>query len=396
MKIKRYTGNNTQEALLKVKMDLGNDALILNTKKVRKKGILGLFSQPMIEVMAAVDEQAEYKKLAAAPLASESQRPVQKSGTAPAAVSTVPEKNDRIFKLEQKVDNMDSMLKKIYTEFKTSGFMGGEAGKTEGDTQPNMLKQFYDNLLKNEVEPEIAQHIINTAVERAGNNPNFTLSTTALFNILAEILGKPRTIQLRQDGKPTVVAFIGPTGVGKTTTLAKIAADYALHKKMNVALITADTYRIAAVDQLKTYAEILGMPLSVVYTAEDLKEALVSYGDKDIILVDTAGSSYRNTSQFNEIRQMVESLHADEVFLVMSTTSSAATSKQILEHYKFLSRYNFIFTKVDESQGQGVILNAIYATKKPLSYITNGQSVPDDIEVANINQIAKQLLGSLT
>ena len=186
--------------------------------------------------------------------------------------------------------------------------------------------------------------------------------------------------------------FLGPTGVGKTTTLAKIAADYSLNHKKKIGFITADTYRIAAVEQLKTYAEILNIPISVIYTPQEIKEAIANYSDKELILVDTAGRSHKNAEQFAELKMLVASAQADEVFLVLSCNLGRTACKEIINHYSFINNYKLLFTKLDEAPVPGIILNARYATGKRLSYTTAGQSVPDDIEVADVENIVRSIL----
>jgi len=208
-------------------------------------------------------------------------------------------------------------------------------------------------------------------------------------------MGKPEMIGPPKEGKPSVIIFVGPTGVGKTTTLAKIAANYLLNHKKSVGLITADTYRIAAVEQLKTYAEILGIPVSVVYSASDMSDAVNQYSDKDIILIDTAGRSHRNKAQFEEMKAMVIASGADEVYLVLSSTTSIRSCREIISNYDFLKDYKLIFTKTDEAPVLGIILNIRFITGKKLSYITTGQNVPDDIEIVNVDKITKSLIGSI-
>jgi flagellar biosynthesis protein FlhF len=183
--------------------------------------------------------------------------------------------------------------------------------------------------------------------------------------------------------------------VGKTTTLAKIAANYALNQSLKVGMITADTYRIAAVQQLKTYAEILGIPISVIYAPGEIKKAIAEYGEKDLILIDTAGRSHRNKAQFDELKQLVAESGADDVFLVLSSTTGLKNNREIINNYSFLNQFKLIFTKADETPTLGMILNARMMTGKCLSYVTVGQSVPDDIEVASIEKIARNLIGSI-
>lgn len=393
MKIRRYLGSNTQEAILKVKMDLGNEALILNTRKVRQKGLFKIFAKPMVEVLAAIDEDYAAKKEMLAPKQEIKSKVVEKE---PVEKSKPDEKEEKISELENKVSNMESLLQKVYEQFQ---FSSNKTTPVEQEKQQNLsgvLQLFYNNLIKNEVDDEIAKRIIDIVNEKKVENSSVNEIASLLQNIIAGMLGKPETIQMKDDGKPTIVIFLGPTGVGKTTTLAKIAANYALNHKKKIGLITADTYRIAAVEQLKTYAEILGMPVKVIYTANEIKDAINQYSDKDIILVDTAGRSHRNKAQFDELKSLVLATEADEVYLVLSTTTSLRNCQEILSNYDFLKDYKLIFTKVDETPITGIILNTRYLTNKKISYITTGQSVPDDIEVANIDKITKNLLGSIT
>ncbi|NLP13440.1 MAG: flagellar biosynthesis protein FlhF [Clostridium sp.] len=401
MKIRRYIGKDAQEAILKVKMDLGNDALILNTRKVRQKGFLKMFSKPLVEILAAVDE---YYGSTNKKVATRNEIGVNKkneirtiSGVGNEAIyrSKLNEKEEKIVLLENKINGMEVVLNKIYNQIqqpaeKTEAVLNRDDDKSLS----GILELFYNNLVKNEVEKDIVQYLIDRVHEKKKENTGVNDTTSIMYNLISDLLGKPSTIKLREDGRPTVIVLVGPTGVGKTTTLAKIAAHYALDHKKNVGLITADTYRIAAVEQLKTYAEILGMPLKVVYSADEINGAMEDYRDKDIVFIDTAGRSYKNKPQFEELKTFVEASCADEVFLVLSTTTGMKNCREILENYDFLQNYKLIFTKLDESSSPGVILNSKYRTNKELSFVTMGQSVPDDIEVANVDKITKNLLGA--
>ncbi len=392
MKIRRYLGKDTQEALLKVKMDLGNDAVILNTRKVRQKGFLKLFSKPMTEVLAAVDEEYGSRKEREAVKREEKSPDLNKENQIKIQLD---DKEQKIAELENKVSNMESLLQKIYAQFQSNGQKTAAAVEQPAKPFSKGLQVFSSNLLKNEVEAEIVKRIIDTVSEKIGENAGVNDAASVLYNVISGMLGKPSTIQIKEEGRPTVVIFLGPTGVGKTTTLAKIAANYALNQKKSVGLITADTYRIAAVEQLKTYAEILGMPVSVIYSPAEIKEAVNAYSDKDVVLIDTAGRSYKNKTQFEELKSLVLASEADEVYLVLSATTSMRTCRELLNNYGFLENYKLIFTKLDETPINGIILNAKLLTNKSLSYMTYGQSVPDDIEIANIDKVTKNLLGSI-
>ncbi|HAA43381.1 MAG TPA: flagellar biosynthesis protein FlhF [Ruminiclostridium sp.] len=388
MKIRRYIGKDTQEAMLKVKMDLGSEAVILNTRKIRQRGFLKFMSKPMIEVLAAIDEYPGVKSNTTSYSSNDknwnsNNEPVSKSR----------EKEEKIILLENKVNSMENILQKIYEEVQRPGKNLDK--ELTNQKVSKVIELFQNNLENNEVDTKIIRQLLDMVEERCNSNISVNNTALILHNLISGMLGKPETIKLREDGKPTVVMFVGPTGVGKTTTLAKIAADYALNHQKDVGLITADTYRIAAVEQLRTYADILGMPLSVVYSLNEIKDIIEGYRDKDIIFIDTAGRSSRNKPHFNELKALVKEVGADEIFLVLSTTTSMNNCREIIDSYSFLGNYKLIFTKLDETPSLGIILNVKQYAGKKLSYVTNGQNVPDDIELADIDKITKNLIGSI-
>lgn len=416
MKIRRYIAKDNQEAILKVKMDLGREAVILNTRKVRQKGLFNIFKKPLVEVLAAVDEYngSKDKKDSGKSFEKNDEKRNSEGKYTPGYDTKGDSKNDlrensdlvekkeeKIIMLENKVSSMEAVLQKIYEQIRLSGERQAEKPETVGknDEQkplPKVLELFYNNLLKNEVDESYVNQLISTVQSKVPENVSANEAASMLYSIMAGTLGQPQVIKLREDGKPTVAIFVGPTGVGKTTTLAKIAANYSLNQKKKVGLITADTYRIAAVEQLRTYADILGIPIEVIYSVNEMDEAIGKYQDKDVILIDTAGRSYRNKTQFDELKMLVQASGADEVFLVLSTTTGIRNCREIISSYSFLKDYKLIFTKLDETPSVGIIFNARNWTNRDLSYITTGQSVPDDIEVANIDKITKNLLGSIS
>lgn len=387
MKIRRYLGKDVQEALLKLKMDLGNDAVILNTKKVKRKGWLSFFKKPMVEVLGAIDEDYGNKKNA-----------LQKESVlTEVKVESAAENNDSpILELEKKVCDMESVLNKIYTEMQKKGVKVSESKDNSFENHENskVLRLFLNNLLENGVDVEIANELIDKVRQKCVECSVNEVANT-IFEEMGSMLGEPEELILDSKDKPKVVIFVGPTGVGKTTTLAKVAADFAINKNMKVGLITADTYRIAAIEQLKTYAEILGIPLTVVYTPSDIEQALLSYKDKDLVMIDTAGRSHRNQSQFDELKTLVTAVNADEVYLLLSAATNDRVCRDILKNYSFLDDYKLLFTKMDESPVYGIIINTVKYTGKRLSYVTNGQNVPDDIEKADVGKITKSLLGRM-
>jgi flagellar biosynthesis protein FlhF len=187
----------------------------------------------------------------------------------------------------------------------------------------------------------------------------------------------------------------GPTGVGKTTTLAKMAAECVIKHKKKVAFITTDTYRIAAIDQLKTYAKILNVPLEVCYTIEDFKQAAEKLKDNDLILIDTAGRNFRNKQYVEDLQNVIDFEKDMETFLVLSLTAKQRDMEDIYSQFSIIDIDKLIFTKADETSTYGAMYNIIHKYRKGAAYITNGQDVPDDILAADPDVIVKQLLGTI-
>jgi flagellar biosynthesis protein FlhF len=221
---------------------------------------------------------------------------------------------------------------------------------------------------------------------------------SAVYQKVILKLGEPHTITL-QEGRPKAVFFIGPTGVGKTTTIAKIASKFKLEEHAKVAFITSDTYRIAAVEQLNTYASIISCPVSVVYSADELEDCLEEYKSYDLILIDTAGRSHKAEEQMDELMSLIERTKQKndefdiDIYLTLSVTTKSRDIASILEKYEDIEGWSIIFTKLDETSSLGNILNVRMFTDAPLSYTTSGQNVPNDIEIIDKQALAKQLLG---
>ena len=188
------------------------------------------------------------------------------------------------------------------------------------------------------------------------------------------------------------VALVGPTGVGKTTTVAKLAANFALREKFRVALITADTYRIAAVEQLKTYADLIGIPIEVIYTPQELKGAMQRHQDKQLVLIDTAGRSPANQPQMMELENLLAVDSSIEKHLVLSATTKFTECLDAVARFRPSRPQRYLFTKLDEACNLGTLLSLMHHDPKPLSYITTGQNVPDDIEPADPERLTNLML----
>ncbi len=212
---------------------------------------------------------------------------------------------------------------------------------------------------------------------------------------LAAVLPPAEPLALRNDGTPTVVAIVGPTGVGKTTTIAKLAANMKLREGRSVGLITIDTYRIAAVEQLKTYAEILQVPLLAVNTPEEMAQAVARLSQVDLILIDTAGRSQKDELRIADLNRFLAAARPHQVHLVLSSTSREETIREAVRNFGVLNVDHVIFTKLDEAVGCGVILNVLRSVNLRLSYLTHGQAVPSDIEPGDARRVAQLLLGGV-
>lgn len=240
---------------------------------------------------------------------------------------------------------------------------------------------------------------VNSILEDAAKTKKADLPFDYLLaNIYQKMVlkfGKSEGITPVADG-PRIVLFIGPTGVGKTTTIAKLAGKYCVEDKKKVALLTADTYRIAAAEQLRTYANILETPFRVIYTPEELQTAVKDYWDCDYIFIDTAGRSHQNADQLEKMKEMVGALKDPgnyHVFLVLSATTKYRDLQRIADCYGKIADYELIFTKLDETEAVGNLLNMKLYTGAPVAYVTCGQNVPDDMEVFNPQKTVKQILG---
>lgn len=386
MKVKKFTGKNIQEIYQSIKLEMGNDAVILHTKKQKKGGFFGFFSKEFYEVTAAVEEfnydepkEEEEEQDESSQAALEL---LNRQITMPAEEKEEDEQEDKaisseFFEMQKKMDEMMELLESSQTVFK-------------GD-----FKKLYDYLLDQDTDPRIAGRIIKRIekkyFEDAGQEDLLDLLQKEVFRIIKA----PQPIDDKLHNKQRVIALVGPTGVGKTTTIAKLAANYTIKDKKDVSLLTVDTYRIAAVEQLKTVGEIIGVPVEVVFTPQNLKTAIQENSNKDLIFIDTAGRSHKNTMQMSEIKAFLDAAEADDTFLVLSSSTKYKDMLDIIEKYQELDINKIIFTKLDETTTFGSILNVADKTKKRLSYFTTGQNVPDDIEIAEQEKYFDLLIGDL-
>jgi flagellar biosynthesis protein FlhF len=395
MKIKKYQASTETDAMLKIKDELGKEALIVNVKRIKPKGIYKLFKKPYVEVTAALDDKSmvddatelnQYSLLQEGELVSESENGAVKSDSNESFVQLIKDfaksNNKGMSNPNLEKNNDDTLVQKVAPSVQ----------EQMNRCNPN-FKIVYEQLLENEVAEEYVNQLMTDLGDVSEENGgNIDEIVSIVYKRLVKLLGDVDAITL-DDEKPKTIAFVGPTGVGKTTTIAKLASYYTLNKNKKVALITSDTYRIAAVEQLRTYANILDIPIKVVYTTDELIEATKELRDVDLIFIDTAGRSHNNNEHINDLAKLINSVEDVSVYLVVSLSTKLKDLLKISQSYNDISEYKLIFTKLDETSCYGNILNLKLKTKANLSYMTYGQNVPDDICKINVYDIAKKTLG---
>ncbi len=400
MIIKKFQANTETEAIMLAKEELGKDAVVMNIKTISPKGIYKLFRKRTVEVTAALDE--------ATPPVERSKRDIHMENLRSGkdiiiSDDTLETKQDspsgneiKTSAIEEKLNNLASILEKQINSKSADKDSNKQEVNENSDTNHNVecIRLIYNQLINNEVDEKYVNMIIG---EVEGTIKSDSPMDQILANVYQKIilkLGRTQLIDIK-DRRPRTIFFIGPTGVGKTTTIAKLASRLKLNNKVKVGLLTADTYRIAAVEQLHTYAGILEVPLRVVYSEKELQEAREEMKDYDIILVDTAGRSHKDKEKRDDIERLISVVPEEEreIYLVLSATTKYKDLVRITECYSEIMSYRLIFTKLDETDTIGNILNIRLLTGASLSYATFGQNVPDDIGKVDAQRIAKQLLG---
>ena len=393
-----------QEALKLVRRDLGSQAIILSTKTPgRTKGKNGAGRQQGVEVIAAIDYDFDSSTFKTKPFSQ-----LVRDGSLP--LRDLSPEGDSLEKIRNELGELKRLIKQYYSSSKDNkgDYDCGELKELKWMTQfllrqakplnhchlPEHLMGLYCQMLKQDICEETALKLIGELKEEL--SPDVLEDKNRVRKSLVSKIERDLPLAGPIDltpGRPRIVAFVGPTGVGKTTTIAKLAVQYALDKKKKVAMVTIDTYRIAAVEQLKIYAKIIDLPFKPVSSPENLNQVLAEFADRDLVLIDTAGRSQRDQSQIREIGNFFKQSFPVEISLVMSITHKEDTLSAINQQFGFLPIDNVIFTKLDESYTYGSIINQLSKMKKPLSYLTTGQKVPEDIEIATKERIISLILG---
>lgn len=416
MRIKKFTAGSMREALMQIKNELGEEAIILKSRKLPKK-VFSLGAQDEVEVTAAIDETAAPSGVLL-PLAMKNTgvygrprvsnvidpsdpgapkikpwrpmddnlkhelRGIRQAETATIQKGELTENRQeqlQIMELKENIRELRDLVKTVLQNGSSAaagGFTGGWA-------------VLYKRLVDSEVNAAIATELIKevSAMDILLSDVQAERKFTAALERILPVAGP---LRLKKKG-PLIVAFVGPTGSGKTTTLAKLAAHCRISKKKKISIITADTYRIAAIEQIRMFADIVKVGLQIIFSPDELPAALEACAEDDIVFVDTAGRSQRHSGHMDDIKEFLNALQADEIHLVLSATTKDSDQTDCVERYRPLGINRLLFTKLDETIRVGNILNVVHTSGLPVSYFTFGQSVPDDIEVAQTTRFVQRL-----
>jgi len=430
MQIKRYRGADMQEALRKVKDDLGTDAIILSTRQVRGgSGTFGLFGKPMLEVTAARDADGSGEEggtslaaltsgsakgrlhtglrgKAGSPAEGEFLKQMLAKGQAETQNLLAP-LQDEIFELRGLLQNAsesqrgnlqdEAAIRQIRTEMadirQLLQTMHVQSAGMRDANYPENLVVLYQQLLFAGMEDKFARRLIEESLKNIPPTEleDFSYVKIFLARMLMKIIKVNGDLQVTP-GRQKVVALVGPTGVGKTTSVAKLASEQLLKHRRQVALITVDTFRIAAVEQLKVYAKIMNVPITVVNNKQEMLAAVSQFSNADVVLIDTGGRSQRDDLQMSEIYKLFGDQAQMDILLALSSTTKDADLNEITRRFGQIPISGTIFTKLDESTAYGSLFNHAIRFKLPFTYLTTGQKVPEDIEVATKERLVDLLL----
>ncbi|MEF2095498.1 flagellar biosynthesis protein FlhF [Bacillus sp. CFBP9009] len=376
MKVKKYLAPSMNEAMKRIRAELGSDAVILSSKAVYNGGFLGLFKKRNIEVIAAIDPVSQ-------PIQAVTKQKSKKLPSKLEMASHAPEPNEgnrESADLLKEIEGLKDMIKslQIYSTDKK---------------YPGKLEKIHEYLTEQEVDISLRSQIMDELLEKWFVFKQQSTDEEVQVWLEEAMLG---ILEKVENGKPGLqkkyINIVGPTGVGKTTTLAKVAAETMLKHDKKVAFITTDTYRIAAIDQLKTYAKILNVPIEVAYNLEDFKRAAERFSHYDFVFIDTAGRNFRNPQYVKDLNEIIHFTDEMETYLVLSLTSKQKDMEDIYRQFTAIPIKQVIFTKADETSTFGQIFNFIHTHKLGAAYITDGQNVPDDIEIATSSQLLKMAI----
>ncbi len=411
MNIKEYEGATLRECLSRVRVDLGPDAIILETKKAKRGGYLGMGSREVVVVVAGTGisvEQPRQEPVAARTAVMEPPAtrldaeepepfrpwtPAVLTGQAVVGTAAPPAEDDgQIRRLEMELAELRAGMEAV-----RMAMAGGQVSAVAqavasvappAKAAPSPFEGLRQRMVDNDIPVEVADEFLKALPDLSGwqVHARESLAESSLRDLMTQRIACSGAITLTP-GKTKVVALIGPTGVGKTTTVAKLAAHFALVAKKRVALLTVDTYRIAAVEQLKTYAQIIDVPVRVVYNPSEIGPALQEFAGYDLVLIDTAGRSHKNAMQLRELKAIVDAVPCETHLLISASTKQ----RDMLDHIERFQKVRvdrLIFSKLDETVTYGTLFATAALARVPVSYVTTGQRVPEDIEVATASKLS--------
>ncbi len=427
MTIKKYQGNTKEEAIELAKKELGADAEIMNVEEKKSGGFLGLGKKVVFEITAMVDEEVgrfnavadqdikmsydrseeenelaktkqQFAELSKIFRENENKglRPAEAVKPEPTVNAAKPSPTVNTLKPEPAVNAVKSEpVADVVKPKPEADAVKIEPAVDMSGANHKFVRTLYNTLLDNDIDERYINQLLADMEKVLKNNKNVNYLISNVYQKMILKLGQPLTIEPAKKG-PKVVFFIGSTGVGKTTTIAKLASKYKIELKKEVAFVTIDTYRLKATDQLGEYASIMKIPMSVILEPNELSDKVDKLSRYDLILVDTSGFSHKNNEMRDNVAELINNLdskYQKEVYLVLSATTKYKDLKEIIDSYKEFTDFKMIFTKLDETTNLGNIYNCKLYSGNSLSYVTNGQNVPDDIEVLDTQKLVKQLLG---
>lgn len=425
MKLRTFRGKTMAEALSEVKKGLGKEAVILHTRAFRVGGVLGFGGRDIIEITASDAAVARGPRIrtpsgATAPASGDRfERTAPSAAASPAAIEPKPPslRDSRLATiaapapvspgaaddLRAELASIKRLVGQVLQCSRHAAASVGGAGRDGAASLlalggvPDALFTLFMRLQEQGLAGDAAESLVSLVRSdlAAEELADARAVRQGVLRRLAEripVVGSMTRAGATPDGRPLTIALVGPTGVGKTTTLAKLAAAYKLRQGKSVALITADTYRIAAVDQLRTYANIIGLPLKVAMTPEEMNAACDACAGLDVLLIDTAGRSQHDRTRLAELRAFIAAARPHETHLALAATASEAVLADAAERFQPLGPDRVIFTKLDEAVTFGPLVNALSRTGLRASFITTGQEVPDQIEVAAPDRLARAVL----
>jgi flagellar biosynthesis protein FlhF len=385
MHVKTYRAHSMQQALAMVRRELGAKASVLHTREVRPRGLarlLGGAAQIEVVASASVSVPSRLPAQPAEPVLAPVVPPATQAGieldVPPSArAASAVQLFAQLSELQSKVD-----------------LLCRRSGQQAPAELPECAFELFTDLIDADVGEELARELVDRVWSPSdhGTSPDAAELKARLAQVVEGEIAVAGPIQ-PTPGRRHLVALVGPTGVGKTTTIAKLAANYRLREKRRVGLITVDTYRIAAVEQLRTYADIIDLPMEIVSTPREMHQAVARMADLDLVLMDTAGRSPRDEVKIQELKSLLAEAAPDEVHLVLSAVASAGSLAKTAEQFAAVGTTALVLTKLDEAASLGNLLALLRGCAMPLSYLTHGQNVPDDIATADARQLARAILG---